>query len=190
MQLRLGLKTISHQDPKDFVKEEFNAFIKWASVTYPEFHSQMQQEQLEYTLLYKWQGSDPSLAPILLTGHYDVVPVIPGTEEIWEQDPFAGAISNNRIWGRGALDDKSGVIGMYEAATYLIKKNHQPKRTIYFSFGHNEEIGGGGAALVVKKLKSEGVQLYWSLDEGSFVNKGFFPGVDKLVAPINVAEKE
>ena len=185
----IRFKTISHQDPKDFVKEEFNAFIKWASVTYPEFHSQMQQEQLEYTLLYKWQGSDPSLAPILLTGHYDVVPVIPGTEEIWEQDPFAGAISNNRIWGRGALDDKSGVIGMYEAATYLIKKNHQPKRTIYFSFGHNEEIGGGGAALVVKKLKSEGVQLYWSLDEGSFVNKGFFPGVDKLVAPINVAEK-
>jgi carboxypeptidase PM20D1 len=185
----IRFKTISHQDPKDFVKEEFNAFIKWASVTYPEFHSQMQQEQLEYTLLYKWQGSDPSLAPILLTGHYDVVPVIPGTEEIWEQDPFAGVISNNRIWGRGALDDKSGVIGMYEAATYLIKKNHQPKRTIYFSFGHNEEIGGGGAALVVKKLKSEGVQLYWSLDEGSFVNKGFFPGVDKLVAPINVAEK-
>jgi len=185
----IRFKTISHQDPKDFVKEEFNAFIKWASVTYPEFHSQMQQEQLEYTLLYKWQGSDPSLAPILLTGHYDVVPVIPGTEEIWEQGPFAGAISNNRIWGRGALDDKSGVIGMYEAATYLIKKNHQPKRTIYFSFGHNEEIGGGGAALVVKKLKSEGVQLYWSLDEGSFVNKGFFPGVDKLVAPINVAEK-
>ena len=72
----IRFKTISHQDPKDFVKEEFNAFIKWASVTYPEFHSQMQQEQLEYTLLYKWQGSDPSLAPILLTGHYDVVPVI------------------------------------------------------------------------------------------------------------------
>ena len=124
----IRFKTISHQDPKDFVKEEFNAFIKWASVTYPEFHSQMQQEQLEYTLLYKWQGSDPSLAPILLTGHYDVVPVIPGTEEIWEQDPFAGAISNNRIWGRGALDDKSGVIGMYEAATYLIKKKPSAKK--------------------------------------------------------------
>ena len=185
----IGFKTISHQDPKNFVKEEFNAFIKWASVTYPEFHSEMQLEQLEYTLLYKWQGSDPSLAPILLTGHYDVVPVIPGTEETWEQDPFAGAISNNRIWGRGAMDDKSGVIGMYEAATHLIKKNYRPKRTIYFSFGHNEEIGGGGAALVVKKLKNEGVQLHWSLDEGSFVNKGFFPGVDKLVAPINVAEK-
>ena len=185
----IRFKTISHQDSKNFIKEEFNAFIKWAASTYPEFHSQMQFERLEYTLLYRWQGSDPSLAPILLTGHYDVVPVIPGTEERWEQDPFAGVISNNRIWGRGALDDKSGVIGMYEAATHLIQNDFQPTRTVYFSFGHDEEIGGGGAALVADKLKSAGIQLHWSLDEGSFVNKGFFPGVEKLVAPINVAEK-
>ena len=149
----------------------------------------MQLEMLEYTLLFKWEGSDNSLAPILLTAHYDVVPVIPGTESIWEEEPFAGVISNNRIWGRGALDDKSGVVGMMEAATYLIKNNFQPTRTVYFSFGHDEEIGGGGAAQVTEKLKQEGVQLQWSLDEGSFVNRGFFPGVDKLVAPINVAEK-
>ena len=185
----IRFKTISHQDRNNFVEAEFNNFIKWAAATYPEFHSSMQMEQLEYTLLYKWQGSDSNLAPILLTAHYDVVPVIPGTEDIWEEDPFAGVIKNNRIWGRGALDDKSGVIGMYEAATHLITQNHQPKRTVYFSFGHNEEIGGGGAALVAEKLKNAGVQLHWSLDEGSFVNKGFFPGVDKLVAPINVAEK-
>ena len=185
----IRFKTISHQDSKNFIQEEFNAFIKWATATYPEFHSQMQFEQLEYTLLYKWQGSDASLAPILLTGHYDVVPVIPGTEERWEQDPFAGVIANNRIWGRGALDDKSGVIGMYEAATHLMQNDFQPTRTVYFSFGHDEEIGGGGAALVADKLKNEGIQLQWSLDEGSFVNRGFFPGVDKLVAPINVAEK-
>ena len=185
----IRFKTISHQDKEKFSPQEFEGFIKWAADTYPEFHSAMQLEMLEYTLLFKWEGSDNSLAPILLTAHYDVVPVIPGTESIWEEEPFAGVISNNRIWGRGALDDKSGVVGMMEAATYLIKNNFQPARTVYFSFGHDEEIGGGGAALVTEKLKQEGVQLQWSLDEGSFVNRGFFPGVDKLVAPINVAEK-
>ena len=185
----IRFKTISHQDKEKFSPQEFEGFIKWAADTYPEFHSAMQLEMLEYTLLFKWEGSDNSLAPILLTAHYDVVPVIPGTESIWEEEPFAGVISNNRIWGRGALDDKSGVIGMMEAATYLIKNNFQPTRTVYFSFGHDEEIGGGGAAQVTEKLKQEGVQLQWSLDEGSFVNRGFFPGVDKLVAPINVAEK-
>ena len=185
----IRFKTISHQDKEKFSPQEFEGFIKWAADTYPEFHSAMQLEMLEYTLLFKWEGSDSSLAPILLTAHYDVVPVIPGTESIWEEEPFAGVISNNRIWGRGALDDKSGVVGMMEAATYLIKNNFQPTRTVYFSFGHDEEIGGGGAAQVTEKLKQEGVQLQWSLDEGSFVNRGFFPGVDKLVAPINVAEK-
>ena len=59
---------------------------------------------------------------------------------------------------------------------------------MYFGFGHDEEIGGGGAALITEKLKEEGIQLHWSLGEGSF-NRGFFPGVDKLIAPINVAEK-
>jgi len=185
----IRFKTISHQDREKFPQQEFDNFISWTALTYPELHAAMKLEQIEYTLLFKWEGSDPKLAPILLTGHYDVVPIIPGTEDLWEEMPFAGAISNNRIWGRGALDDKSGVIGMMEAATYLIKDNHQPKRTVYFSFGHDEEIGGGGAALVTEKFHREGVQLHWSLDEGSFVNKGFFPGVDKLVAPINVAEK-
>ena len=140
-------------------------------------------------MLFKWKGSDVTLSPILFEGHYDVVPIIPGTEDLWDEMPFSGTISNNRIWGRGALDDKSGVIGLMEAATYLIKNNFKPTRTVYFAFGHDEEIGGGGAALITEKLREEGIQLHWSLGEGSFVNRGFFPGVDKLIAPINVAEK-
>ena len=185
----IRFKTISYQDKEMFPYEEFNNFIKWAAATYPEFHQAMEIDQLKHSLLFKWQGSDSTLAPILFEGHHDVVPIIPGTENLWQENPFAGVISNNRIWGRGALDDKSGVIGLMEAATYLIKSNFKPKRTIYFSFGHDEEVGGGGAALITKKLKAEGVQLHWSLGEGSFVNKGFFPGIDKFVAPINVAEK-
>lgn len=185
----IRFKTISYQDNEQFPKQEFDNFINWASITYPEFHQAMKLERLEHSLLFKWEGSDSTLAPILFEGHYDVVPVIPGTEDLWEEMPFAGTISNNRIWGRGSLDDKSGVIGLMEAATHLINNNFQPKRTVYFGFGHDEEIGGGGAALITEKLKNDGVQLHWSLGEGSFVNRGFFPGVNKLVAPINVAEK-
>jgi len=185
----IRFKTISYQDEKMFPYEEFNKFIKWAEAAYPEFHQVMEIEQLEHSLLFKWQGSDLTLAPILFEGHHDVVPIIPGTENLWQENPFAGVIANNRIWGRGALDDKSGVIGLMEAATYLIKNNFKPKRTTYFSFGHDEEVGGSGAALITEKLRQEGVQLSWSLGEGSFVNKGFFPGIDKFIAPINVAEK-
>jgi carboxypeptidase PM20D1 len=94
------------------------------------------------------------------------------------------------IWGRGALDDKSGVLGILEAATYLLEAGHQPVRTVYLSFGHDEEIGGPeGAAAVAAYLADQGVQLAWSLDEGSFIFDGLIDGVDSLVAAINVAEK-
>jgi carboxypeptidase PM20D1 len=185
----IKFQTISYQEKEKFPQEEFNYFIEWAAKTYPEFHQALTLEKLGHSLLFKWKGSDVTLSPILFEGHYDVVPIIPGTEDLWDEMPFSGTISNNRIWGRGALDDKSGVIGLMEAATYLIKNNFQPTRTVYFGFGHDEEIGGGGAALITKKLREEGIQLHWSLGEGSFVNRGFFPGVDKLIAPINVAEK-
>ncbi|MFT7245643.1 MAG: carboxypeptidase PM20D1, partial [Candidatus Azotimanducaceae bacterium] len=38
-------------------------------------------------------------------------------------------------------------------------------------------------------LKENNVQLAWSLDEGSFVLNGILPGLDTMVAAINVAEK-
>ena len=185
----IRFKTISHQDKEKFSPQEFEGFIKWAADTYPEFHSAMQLEMLEYTLLFKWEGSDSSLAPILLTAHYDVVPVIPGTESIWEEEPFAGVISNNRIWGRGALDDKSGVVGMMEAATYLIKNNFQPTRTVYLVLVMTKRLVVVERPRLQKNLNKREFNLQWSLDEGSFVSRGFFPGVDKLVAAINVAEK-
>jgi carboxypeptidase PM20D1 len=118
----IRFKTISYQDREKFPQQEFDNFIKWASDTYPEFHQALKLEQFEHSLLFKWEGSDSTLAPILFEGHYDVVPVIPGTEDLWEEMPFAGTISKNRIWGRGALDDKSGVIGLMEAAYILNSK--------------------------------------------------------------------
>lgn len=41
-----------------------------------------------------------------IVGHLDVVPV----SDDWTHPPFSGTISNNRIYGRGAIDDKGPVI--------------------------------------------------------------------------------
>ena len=186
----IRFQTISHGDPLKWQAKPFDDFISWVEETYPLVESNLDKTTLNHTLLYRWQGSDDSLKPILLTGHYDVVPVIPGTEDKWQYPPFAGEIVDGVIWGRGALDDKSGVIGILEAVTYLIESDYKPARTIYLSFGHDEEIGGNnGAARVTEYLKEQGVQLAWSLDEGSFVLKGMIPGLDVGVATINVAEK-
>lgn len=61
-----------------------------------------------YSLLYSIQGSTPGKLPYLLASHLDVVPADPKT---WEVPPFSGNIINKTyIYGRGAIDDKSGVL--------------------------------------------------------------------------------
>ena len=186
----IRFKTISYQASTGKQNTEFSDFIAWVIATYPEVNQALELELLNQSMLYKWQGLDTTLKPILLTGHYDVVPVIPGSEDKWQQPPFSGNIVDGVIWGRGALDDKSGVVGILQAVTYLLDQGFQPQRTIYLSFGHDEEIGGrNGAGAVTALLKQQGVQLAWSLDEGSFVFDGIFPGLETLLASINVAEK-
>lgn len=191
MSQAIQFKTVSKQRPSRAEPEPFNNFIAWLQLTYPDVHRSMKRELIsDHTILLRWAGSDQAAKPVLLTGHYDVVPVIPGTESLWKEPPYSGNISDGYVWGRGALDDKGAVIAMMEAATLLVKQGFQPKQTVYFSFGHDEEVSGrDGAGAVAAHLKAQNIQLDWSLDEGSFVISGLIPGVDKPVASINLAEK-
>jgi acetylornithine deacetylase/succinyl-diaminopimelate desuccinylase-like protein len=62
-----------------------------------------------YSLLYTVTGSDNGdNLPYMLAAHIDVVPAHP---EAWEVPPFSGRIINDTyIYGRGAIDNKSGVL--------------------------------------------------------------------------------
>jgi len=187
----IRFKTISHQNPADFEQAEFTGFNSWLEATYPAVHAKLERTMAGgLTPIYKWQGADASLKPVMLTGHYDVVPVLPETLEDWEQPPFSGNSAGGFVWGRGALDDKIAIIGILEAAEKLLETGFEPKRTVYFIFGHDEEVGGWqGAGRAVHALKKRGVEMEWTLDEGSMVLDGIIPGIKRPVASINVAEK-
>jgi carboxypeptidase PM20D1 len=183
--------TISNQPPAPIDPAPFDGFVAWLAATYPEVHQGLSREILgNRTVLYKWAGKDSAAKPAMLAAHYDVVPVIPGTEGAWKHPPFAGDIAEGYVWGRGTLDDKGAVITILEAVTYLLKQGYKPQQTIYLSFDHKEElVDDTGAAAVVAHLKAQNIRLAWSLDEGSFVLDGIVPGLPQPVASINVTEK-
>ncbi|MCK7595964.1 M20 family peptidase [Microbulbifer sp. CAU 1566] len=192
----IQFRTVSVQLNQRETQQQYRDFIDWLAATYPEVHTAMPPKKLgkkegqEFSLLYTWPGKNSELPPILMSAHYDVVPVIPGTEDDWQHPPYAGVVDDTHIWGRGTLDDKGAAIALMEAATSLLKQGYQPERTVYISLTSDEETGGnGGTAAIVETLKNNGTQLDWSLDEGSFLLHGFIPGVEPPIASINVAEK-
>jgi carboxypeptidase PM20D1 len=187
----IQFRTVSSQLKSQPEHEEFERFLHWLAETYPEVYQNLRPQQVgKYSMLFTWQGADATLQPILMSGHYDVVPVQPGTDNLWNHEPYSGHVDQKYIWGRGAMDDKNFVIAMMEAVTMLLGDGYQPERTVYLALTHDEETGGlKGTTAVVEKLKQDNVRLAWTLDEGSFLIQGIMPGVEAPIASINVAEK-
>lgn len=187
----LRIRTVSHADPAAFDAEAFRSLHAYLQASFPQVHAQLRRETVAaHSLLYTWPGNDPSLKPILLMGHLDVVPVEPGTEGKWTEDPFAGRIADGFIWGRGAIDNKSSVVGTLEAVETLLREGFRPRRTVHLAYGHDEEVGGtGGAREIASLLKGRGVELEMVLDEGGVISDGLLPGVSAPVALVGIAEK-
>jgi len=189
-QKALSYKTISYGNPKLFDSSQFIGFRKFLEGTYPLIHAKLSMEVVaDYSLLYTWVGKNPSLKPIVLMAHMDVVPIEDATKSMWSFDPFAGTVKDDFIWGRGTTDDKINLISMFESTEKLLKENFQPERTIIFSFGHDEEIGGKGAKAAAALLQDRKVEAEMVLDEGGIITEEKVPGVSKPVALIGTSEK-
>ena len=187
--IRFRTVTRAATDPQAGEDQPWLDLHQWLIDTYPATHSVMQREIVSgYTLLYTWTGSDPSLDPVLMMAHQDVVPVNPGTEDDWGAPAFSGEVIDGYIYGRGTMDDKASLVGLMEAAEALVKSGFKPKRTIIFLFGHNEEVSGTGARDAVALLKSRNVHPEIVVDEGYFVIDPS-PITGKTMGFIGIAEK-
>lgn len=184
-------KTVSHQEAADDDRSQWEAQRAWMVATYPKFHAVATREIVgEGALIYTWKGSDPSLEPIILMAHQDVVPVAEETLNTWKAQPFSGAIQDGAVWGRGSIDDKGSLVALMEAAEALAAQGFKPKRTIYIVSGNNEEVVRtvGGAKAIADTLQARGVKALFALDEGMAVVTDY-PVVNSPVALIGVAEK-
>ncbi|MCL2564467.1 MAG: M20/M25/M40 family metallo-hydrolase [Defluviitaleaceae bacterium] len=184
--------TVSYEDEALMDSQAFKDLHAFFEDAFPLVHKYMERIVInEWSLIFHWKGSDTSLKPALFMAHLDVVPVSPGTEGDWTYPPFSGHIDGDFIWGRGAIDTKSQVVGELFAAEYLLEKNYTPKRDIYFVFGHDEETMGVKGALACKEyLEKKGVTLEFVMDEGGgFKMGGEFGAPNALLARVDIFEK-
>lgn len=166
----IQIPTIRHQDRAEDVDAEWTRLHELLATNYPAAHAAMARDELaSRTLIWTWTGSDTTLAPIVLMAHQDVVPVTPGSEGEWKHPPFGGVIADGAVWGRGAIDDKGSLVGIFEAIESLAKQGFQPKRTVIVVSGGDEEVLGQGARSAADFLKSRGITAEFVLDEGMAV---------------------
>lgn len=190
----IRIKTISNYD-RDLVDwNEFDKFHKFLEERYPLVHKTLSKTEIaDASLVYKWEGTDPTLDGIALLAHQDVVPIAEGTLSDWTHDPFEGFNDGEFIWGRGAMDMKNHLIAVMESVEQLISDGYKPKRTIYICLGHNEEVVAApdnGAKQIAQYLKDQGVHLEAVLDEGGAILPVNVNGVINCnLAGIGVAEK-
>lgn len=98
------------------------------------------------------KGLSADKAPIVLSGHFDTVPL--GNNK-WSHDPFGGEISEGKIWGRGSSDMKSGVAAMILAAIDAFKHD-VPEGGVRLIFTAAEELGCIGVQQLMRAIDSHG----------------------------------
>ncbi|MGC1270470.1 MAG: M20/M25/M40 family metallo-hydrolase [Croceibacterium sp.] len=113
-------------------------------------------------LIATWPGSDPSLGPIVLSAHMDVVEAKP---EDWERDPFTPVVENGYLFGRGASDTKFEASLAVAALIELRRQGFRPKRSIVVAYSGDEETTMKTSKLIAERLK--GAQLVMNIDGAS-----------------------
>ena len=179
--------TVSYTDPSLEDDGEFEKLIALLPELYPHVTEACPLLCLpDRGLLFHWKGRGGAGEPAVLMAHYDVVPV---EEENWEKPPFAAAVEDGVMWGRGTLDTKVTFKGILYAAEALISKGFQPENDVYFAFSGGEEVNGRGAVNIVNWFAGRGIVPAMVVDEGGAVVENVFPGVKEPCALIGIAEK-
>ena len=113
-------------------------------------------------LVATWPGSDPSLKPVLISAHMDVVEAKP---EDWERDPFTPVVENGYLFGRGASDTKFEASLAVAALIELRRQGFKPKRSIVVAYSGDEETTMKTSRMITERFKD--AELVINIDGAS-----------------------
>src|SRR5215211_2801761 len=133
-------------------------------------------------LVARLRGRTPEPG-LLLYGHVDVVTT---RDQRWSRPPFEGEVADGFLWGRGALDMKSGVAMLVQA--FLRARELELKHDVVLAVLADEERGGVvGARFLVEERPELFAGVTHALGEfGAFS----LPIAGRRFYPIQVAEKQ
>ena len=103
-----------------------------------------------FPIVYGEKIIDAKLPTVLVYGHYDVQPADP--IELWHSNPFEPIIKDEKIYARGACDDKGQMYMHVKAFEIMMQTNSLPCN-IKFMIEGEEEIGSENLAVFVKQNK-------------------------------------
>jgi len=109
-------------------------------------------ETTGHPIVYAEKIIDPKLPTVLVYGHYDVQPADP--YELWDSPPFEPVIKNDRIYARGACDDKGQMYMHIKAFESLMATNSLPCNAKFMIEGE-EEVGSSNLETFVKENKEK-----------------------------------
>jgi len=90
---------------------------------------------------------------LLFYNHYDVQPAEPF--DLWDYPPFSGTRKGNKIFGRGATDDKGELITRIKAVEASLKATGDVPCNIKFVIEGEEETGSAHIEEYLKKYKKK-----------------------------------
>ena len=123
-------------------------------------------------------------SPLLLYGHVDVVPT---AGQQWTHPPFSAEIADGMVWGRGALDMKSGVAMMITAFLRAKAESRVPPGGVVLAVLSDEEAGGDfGAKFLAQEHPDALAGIRHALGEVGGVSLHV---AGRRFYPIQVAEK-
>ncbi len=105
-----------------------------------------------HPIVYAEKIIDPSLPTILVYGHYDVQPADP--LNLWDSPPFEPVVKDDKIYARGACDDKGQVYMHVKAFEAMMKLNLLPCNVKFMVEGE-EEVGSEHLGEFVKENKAK-----------------------------------